>query len=75
LELIELKPKWSYRLLSGLIIHLSLCGVFLRDIDLFPRDITRFINSGIGPVYNLAKQLVRLFPAYFNDIGAEGRLY
>ncbi len=74
LELIELKPRWSYRLLSGLIIHLSLCGIFLRDIDLFPRDITRFINSGIGPVYNLAKQLVRLFPAYFNDIGAEGKL-
>jgi pyruvate,orthophosphate dikinase len=74
LELIELKPRWSYRLLSGLIIHLSLCGVFLRDIDLFPRDITRFINSGIGPVYNLAKQLMRLFPVYFNDIGAEGKL-
>ena len=74
LELIELKPKWSYRLLSGLIIHLSLCGVFIKDIDLFPRDITRFLNSGIGPVYNLAKQLVRLFPTYFNDIGAEGKL-
>ncbi|MGD8761273.1 MAG: PEP/pyruvate-binding domain-containing protein [Desulfobacteraceae bacterium] len=74
LELIELKPKWSYRLLSGLIIHLSLCGIFIRDIDLFPRDITRLLNSGIGPVYNLAKQLTRLFPTYFNDIGAEGRL-
>jgi pyruvate,orthophosphate dikinase len=74
LELVELKPKWSYRLLSGLIIHLSLCGIFIRDIDLFPRDITRLLNSGIGPVYNLAKQLTRLFPTYFNDIGAEGRL-
>ena len=74
LELIELKPRWSYRLLSGLIVHLSLCGIFLRDIDLFPRDITRLLNSGIGPVYNLVKQLARLFPAYFNDIGAEGRL-
>ncbi len=74
LELIELKPKWSYRLLSGLIIHLSLCGIFIRDIDLFPRDITKLLNSGIGPVYNLSKQLTRLFPVYFNDIGAEGRL-
>jgi pyruvate,orthophosphate dikinase len=74
LELIEVNPKWSTRLLSGLIIHLSLCGVFIKDIDIFPRDITRFLNSRIGPVYNLAKQLTRLFPAFFNDIGAEGQL-
>jgi pyruvate,orthophosphate dikinase len=74
LELIEVNPKWSIRLLSGLIIHLSLCGVFIRDIDLFPRDITRFLNGNIAPVYNLAKQLTRLFPAFFNDIGAEGKL-
>ena len=74
LELIEENPKWSTRLLSALIIHLSLCGVFIKDIDIFPRDITRFLNSRIGPVYNLAKQLTRLFPAFFNDIGAEGQL-
>jgi pyruvate,orthophosphate dikinase len=74
LELIELDPKWSTRLLSYLIIYLSVCGVFIRDTDLFPRDITRFLNSDIGPVYNLAKQLARLFPVYFNDIGAEGIL-
>lgn len=74
LELIEVNPKWSTRLLTGLIIHLSLCGVFIKDIDLFPRDITRFLNSKIGPVYNLAKQLTRLLPAFFNDIGAEGKL-
>ena len=74
LELAEVNPKWSTRLLSGLIIHLSLCGVFIKDIDVFPRDITRFLNSNIGPVYNLAKQLTRLFPAFFNDIGAEGQL-
>jgi pyruvate,orthophosphate dikinase len=74
LELIELNPKQSVRLLSALIIHLSLCGVFIKDIDLFPRDITQFLNRGISPVYNLVKQLTRLFPVYFNDIGAEGRL-
>ncbi len=74
LELIELDPKRSIRLLSALIIHLSLCGVFIKDIDLFPRDITQLLNSGIGSVFNLAKQLSRLFPVYFNDIGAEGRL-
>ncbi len=74
LELIELNPKWSTRLLSHLTIHLSLCGVFIKDTDLFPRDITRFLNSDISPVYNLAKQLTRLFPVYFNDIGVEGML-
>ncbi|MGD2185969.1 MAG: pyruvate, phosphate dikinase, partial [Desulfobacterales bacterium] len=74
LQLIELNPKQSIRLLSALIIHLSLCGVFIKDIDLFPRDITQFLNQDISPVYNLAKQLTRLFPVYFNDIGAEGQL-
>ncbi|KPJ76162.1 MAG: pyruvate phosphate dikinase [Deltaproteobacteria bacterium SG8_13] len=74
LELIELNPKWSTRLISVLIIHLALSGVFIKDTDLFPRDITRVLNSDIGPVYNLIKQLTRLFPVFFNDIGAEGQL-
>ncbi|MCP4106444.1 MAG: pyruvate, phosphate dikinase [Desulfobacteraceae bacterium] len=74
MEIIELNPKWSTRLLSALIIHLSLCGVFIKDTDIFPRDITQLLNSDIRPVYNLVKQLARIFPAYFNDIGAEGEL-
>ncbi|MEA1991839.1 MAG: PEP/pyruvate-binding domain-containing protein [Thermodesulfobacteriota bacterium] len=74
IQLIELNPKWSKKLLSSLIIHLSLSGVLIKDTDLFPRDITQLLNSDIGPVYNLVKQLTRLFPTYFNDIGAEGRL-
>ena len=74
LELIEQHPQWSTRLLSSLIIHLSLCGIFIRDTDLFPRDITRLLNSNIKSVYNLVKQLARIFPSYFNDIGAEGDL-
>lgn len=74
LDLIRLNPRRSVRLLSHLIIHISLTGVFIKDTDLFPRDITRLLNSDIGPVYNLIKQLTRLFPAYFNDIGAEGKL-
>lgn len=74
MKIITNKPQWSSRLLSAMIIYLSVCGVFIRDIDLFPRDITRFLTSDIGPIYNLTKQLVRLFPAFFNDIGAEGKL-
>ena len=74
LQLIELKPRWSKRLLSALIINLSLSGVFIKDTDLFPRDITALLNADVRPVYNLAKQLCRIFPTYFNEIGAEGRL-
>jgi len=74
MELIRLKPRWSKKLLSALIIHLSLSGVLIKDTDLFPRDITAFLNSDIRPVYSLVKQLMRLFPAYFNEIGAEGQL-
>ena len=74
LAIIELNPKWSARLLSGLIIHLSLSGVFIKDTDLFFRDVTGLLNSDIGPVFNLTKQLVRLFPVFFHDIGAEGEL-
>jgi len=74
LELIELNPKYSIRLISSLTIYLSLCGVYIKDTDLFPRDITRILNSDIEPVYHLIKQLARLFPVYFNDIGAEGKL-
>ena len=74
MEIIELNPKWSKKLISSLIIYLSLGGIYIRDTDLFPRDITRFLNSDIGNVFNLVKQLTKLFPTYFNDIGAEGQL-
>ena len=74
LSLISQQPKKSKRLLSALIISLSIGGVFIRDTDLFPRDITRFLNADIKKVYNLVKQLARLLPAFFNEIGAEGSL-
>jgi pyruvate,orthophosphate dikinase len=74
LALVRLNPQKSSRLLSALIVHLSISGVFVRDIDLFPRDITELLNSDTGPVYNLIKQLTRLTPVFFNDIGAEGAL-
>jgi pyruvate,orthophosphate dikinase len=73
-ELIGQHPKMSVRLLSALIIYLSIGDVFIKDTDLFPRDISKFLNTDIGPVFNLVKQLSRLLPAFFNDIGAEGKL-
>jgi pyruvate,orthophosphate dikinase len=74
LELIELDPKRSTRLLSNLIVQLAVGGVFIRDMDLFGRDISKLLNSPVKPIYNLIKQLARLFPVYFNEIGAEGEL-
>ncbi len=74
LTLIGMNPRWSVKLLSSLIIHLSLTGVLIKDTDLFQREITRFLNSEIAPVYNLVKQLMRIFPVYFNELGAEGQL-
>ncbi len=74
LELVEIDPKRSVRLLSSLVIYLSLSGIFIKDTDLFPRDITRLLNNDIEPVYNLVKQMARLLPVFFNDIGAEGEL-
>ena len=49
-------------------------GVFIADTDLFQKDISRFLGSDIGPVYHQAKHLLKLFPVYFSDIGAEGEL-
>ncbi len=74
LNLVGKHPKKSKRLLSALITSLAVGGVFIRDTDLFPRDITKFLNTDITPVYNLVKQLARLLPAFFNEIGAEGEL-
>jgi len=72
LELISLNPHWSISLMSRLTVYLSICGVFIKDTDLFPRDITNLLNSPVEPVYHLLKQLTRLFPVYYNEIGAEG---
>lgn len=74
MALISLNPQWSIRLISHLIIYLSTCGVLIKDTDLFPRDITTLLNSPVEPVYNLIKQLTRLFPVYYNEIGAEGSI-
>ncbi len=74
LEIIGLKPRWTKRLLSALIINLKLGGVFIRDTDLLQKNISVLLNTDISPAYNLIKQLLRLFPIYFNEIGAEGEL-
>ncbi len=74
LDLIARNPKWCSTLLSALIINLKLAGACIRDTDLFQKEITKLLNSDIEPVYNLIKQLTKLIPVYFNEIGAEGQL-
>ncbi|NIQ92335.1 MAG: pyruvate, phosphate dikinase, partial [Deltaproteobacteria bacterium] len=74
LDLVEQDPKRNPRLLSALLVNLSLGDVHVQDTDLFQKDVSRLLNSPIRPVYSLAKQLAKLFPVYFNEIGAEGLL-
>ena len=74
LELIAIAPSEMRELLAALIVNLKLGGIFISDTDLFQRDVTKLLNADIGPVYREIKQLAKLFPIYFRDIGAEGKL-
>ena len=57
LDLIKANPQRSARLLSSLILHLKLGGVFIQDNDLFQRDVTSLLNADIRPLLFLVKQL------------------
>ncbi len=74
LELVEHSPDVMKDLLAALIVNLKLGGIFISDTDLFQRDVTKLLNSNIAPVYKQMKQLARIFPVYFREIGAEGKL-
>lgn len=74
LDLICLRPKWCTTLLSALIVNLKLAGTCIKDTDLFQKDISKLLQSDIAPLYNLVKQLTKLLPVFFNEIGAEGLL-
>ncbi|MBN2497484.1 MAG: hypothetical protein JXR96_23025 [Deltaproteobacteria bacterium] len=74
LELFELEPSVSLRLLSALLVQLKIGGVFISDTDLFQKDVSRLLNSGIDCCFELIQQLGPVFPVYFNVIGAEGEL-
>jgi pyruvate,orthophosphate dikinase len=74
MEFIKKKPKETKPLLSALIVNLSLGGIYIRDTDLFQKDVSQLLHSPISSTYNLIKQLAKIFPVYFNQIGAEGQL-
>ncbi|OGO76703.1 MAG: hypothetical protein A2Y23_10965 [Clostridiales bacterium GWB2_37_7] len=74
LELIGYSPSTLKELLSALIVNLKMGSIFISDTDLFQRDVTKLLNSNIASVYKQIKQLARIFPVYFKEIGAEGKL-
>ena len=74
MHIIGSNPALYERLAAALNVQLRLGGVYIADTDLFQRDVTHFLNADIRPIYFVAKQLLRAFPVYFNDLGAEGEL-
>ena len=74
MRIVESNPALYERLAAALNVQLRLGGVFINDTDLFQRDVSRFLAADIRPIYFVAKQLLRTFPVYFNEVGAEGEL-
>ncbi|MDD4223719.1 MAG: PEP/pyruvate-binding domain-containing protein [Candidatus Cloacimonetes bacterium] len=74
LELIGGNPMLGKDLLAALIINLTQGGIFISDTDLFQKDVSQFLNSEIKPLYVQVKQLLRLFPVFYHEIGAEGEI-
>ena len=74
LGIIDIDPWRARHLLAGLLIHLETGGVFIADTDLFQKDVSELLSADIAPVYDQVIHLLRRFPVYFNDIGAEGQL-
>ncbi|HOY31641.1 MAG TPA: PEP/pyruvate-binding domain-containing protein [Bacteroidales bacterium] len=74
LELFETAPDQYSKLIAALTVNLKLNGIFIFDTDLFQKDVTALLNSDIQKYFRLVKQLCRIFPVYFNEIGAEGEL-
>lgn len=74
MHLVEIDPSRFRRLLSALVLQIAIQGLFIKDTDLFQKDVSRLLNSKISPVYQKVKQLARMFPIYFTEIGSEGEL-
>ena len=63
MHIIESNPALYERLAAALNVQLRLGGVYIADTDLFQRDVTRFLNADIKPIYFVAKQLLRPSPS------------
>jgi len=56
------------------VINLTREGVFIADTDFFQKDVSAFLNSKLKPIYVQCKHLLKLFPVFYNEIGAEGEI-
>ena len=74
LDLIAINPQANKDLLAFTIISLTRKGVFIADTDLFQKDVSAFLASNIRPVFVQSKHLLRMFPVFFHEIGAEGEI-
>ncbi len=74
LAAIEAHPAGARELVAALVIHLRVGGVMIADTDLFQRDVSQLLNGGMEPVFHSVKHLLRTFPVYYDEIGAEGDL-
>ncbi len=74
MRLIEINPPVMKKLAASLIVNLKLGGVFLKDTDVFQRDISRLLNSNYKGVFHLVTSLAAVFPAFYHDIGATGNI-
>lgn len=74
LRLIEANAELARPIISALVTRLHTRGLFVADTDLFQRDVSSLLAADIEPVYHLVKTLARMFPVYFEEIGAEGEL-
>lgn len=72
MKLIELNPPMMKKLSASLIVNLKLGGVYLKDTDVFQRDITRLLNSDYEDVFYLITSLAAVFPTFYHNIGATG---
>jgi len=72
LELIAINPQQNKDLLAFTVISLNRKGVFISDTDLFQKDVSAFLGSNLKPIFVQSKHLLRMFPVFFNEIGAEG---
>ncbi|MBN1531546.1 MAG: hypothetical protein JXA20_02685 [Spirochaetes bacterium] len=74
MNLIEINPSACRMLAASLIVNLKLGGVFLKDTDVFQRDISRLLNSRYRDEFYLITSLAAVFPAFYHDIGATGNI-
>lgn len=74
LELIAINPLQNKDLLAFTIISMTRKGVFISDTDLFQKDVSAFLGANLQPIFVQSKHLLRMFPVFFNEIGAEGEI-